>query len=597
MRPAIAQLGRRSGASARQLARRAATRLATMPPHRQAMVVSAFFLLLLAGTVLAAVIAIDRVERDDDQLVEQTVPALEGLLNVDRDLHQAQLSMTIAATSGDPAERMRFIRFAEENHAQAVERFEAYRAHAVGIPGEDAVAAEHLRLRAVWSRTLGEVEQAVLAGQVPVDPQQLRALQSQFEAMRGQIDVLEEEYYEPVLTASLTALHREARSVERALMAVLAIGLAAGVLVARLIVQQLRRQQQSIDARNRERDEVTRRQALESRLGRALGMAADEDDALGVMTAALGAETPGVGADVMLADSSQAHLQLACTTRADGGGPQCGVESPFECPAVRAGQTLTFPDSRAYDACPHFRAAGHHAAGHHAASATCVPLSLMGKAVGVMHIVADAGDPIDEQTRQVLERVAFRGTERLGMIRAFRQTEAQATLDPLTGLINRRSLESQIASLTEAGQGFAVAYGDLDHFKRLNDTHGHETGDQALRRFAQLLKGCCRDRDLVCRWGGEEFVVVLPGTDAQGAVVVLDRVREALRPANANGATPSFTASFGVAALAPGSDFTATLRRADAALLRAKDQGRDRVVIAGADTEPADGSGDRRLAA
>ena len=89
-------------------------------------------------------------------------------------------------------------------------------------------------------------------------------------------------------------------------------------------------------------------------------------------------------------------------------------------------------------------------------------------------------------------------------------------------------MEERVRHLREAGTPFALAMADLDHFKRLNDSYGHDTGDRALRTFARVLREAVRDNDVVARHGGEEFVVVLPGVDALTAAPVLHRIRERL---------------------------------------------------------------------
>jgi diguanylate cyclase (GGDEF)-like protein len=153
--------------------------------------------------------------------------------------------------------------------------------------------------------------------------------------------------------------------------------------------------------------------------------------------------------------------------------------------------------------------------------------------------------------------------------------------DGLTGLMNRRSFENRARILRSNGTDYAFVMADLDHFKGLNDTHGHETGDRALRVFAETLRESVRAEDLVCRYGGEEFTVLLPGVDLAEAVEIMDRVRESLARTTRRGDVPSFTASYGVAESTVASDFEDLLLRADRALFAAKDAGRDCICIDG----------------
>ncbi len=115
----------------------------------------------------------------------------------------------------------------------------------------------------------------------------------------------------------------------------------------------------------------------------------------------------------------------------------------------------------------------------------------------------------------------------------------------------------------------------------LNDTHGHESGDRALRLFARVLRDSVRPADIVARYGGEEFVVVLPDCDAEHATAVLERVRENLALTLTHAGVPAFTVSFGVATSDDGTTFDEIAARADEALLAAKASGRNRVLIAG----------------
>ena len=120
---------------------------------------------------------------------------------------------------------------------------------------------------------------------------------------------------------------------------------------------------------------------------------------------------------------------------------------------------------------------------------------------------------------------------------------------------------------------------DLDHFKNVNDTYGHETGDRALRLFSQLAVSSLREHDLVSRYGGEEFIFVLPNVDVERAAPVLHRLRERLAQAVESGRIPAFTASYGVVESAQSDDIGELIRLADRAMYQAKQEGRDRIVI------------------
>ena len=156
------------------------------------------------------------------------------------------------------------------------------------------------------------------------------------------------------------------------------------------------------------------------------------------------------------------------------------------------------------------------------------------------------------------------------MLRIMAETQLQAMTDGLTGLMNRRSFENRARALRSNGVDYAFVMADLDHFKGLNDAHGHETGDRALRVFAETLRESVRTEDLVCRYGGEEFTVLLPGVDLAEAVEIMERVRETLARTTRRGDVPSFTASYGVAESNVAADFEDLLLRADRALFAAK---------------------------
>jgi len=339
-------------------------------------------------------------------------------------------------------------------------------------------------------------------------------------------------------------------------------------------------------ARRRERAEraEARRRDFETTLQHALEMARTEPDAYEILTEAMLVSVPHLQVEMLVADSSRAHFHQTFANASAQGEVRsgCGVVSPLDCPATRRGHTLVFPSSAALDACPQLkgRVSGE-------CSAVCVAVSLTGQTVGVLHATGTEAAPASETDVRYLEITSRRASERIAMLRAFEKSEAQARSDQLTGLWNRRSLENRAHELHQEGTAYALAYGDLDHFKLLNDTHGHEAGDQALRLFARVLHDSVRPDDLVARYGGEEFVIVLPACDTQTAMKVLERLRERLALTLTTGRVPPFTVSFGLASSVDADSFDGVVAVADQALLIAKTQGRNRTVLATSVTAPS----------
>jgi diguanylate cyclase (GGDEF)-like protein len=346
-----------------------------------------------------------------------------------------------------------------------------------------------------------------------------------------------------------------------------------GVLVIRPLRRDSLRQLRETGEREQQLRAEAVRQEFEARLHRALEMAPTEQAAYRASAKALERGLDGLSSELLLADSSDAHLKVAL--RADGGcGSGCGVEAPRDCAAIRRSQTLVFASSDDIDACPFLegRPGGP-------LSAACVPVSVAGRSIGVLHAVSDPSRPPDAHQVRRLETVATQAGSRIGMLRVMEATHLQAATDPLTGLQNRRSFENQVHELLRQGRPFALAMADLDHFKTLNDTHGHDAGDRALRLFARTLRSALRADDITCRYGGEEFVIALPDRSAHDARAALERVQEQLLVTLAGGAVPGFTASFGVTHSDAAAGLPDLCRIADTALFRAKRDGRNRVVV------------------
>jgi diguanylate cyclase (GGDEF)-like protein len=197
------------------------------------------------------------------------------------------------------------------------------------------------------------------------------------------------------------------------------------------------------------------------------------------------------------------------------------------------------------------------------------------------------GDDFEDEDRMTAVSLASHAVVALDNARLHRIVERQALVDGLTGLANRRQCEetlaSELARLERFGGPLALVVADLDWFKDVNDRYGHPSGDAVLHEFAQLLNETVRDVDLAGRWGGEEFLLILPGTDLAGGAQVAERVRLALAGRivlSADGSPIPVTASFGVAATPPASTAAELFSAADAALYEAKRNGKNRVEVA-----------------
>jgi len=203
--------------------------------------------------------------------------------------------------------------------------------------------------------------------------------------------------------------------------------------------------------------------------------------------------------------------------------------------------------------------------------------------------------PFDPDELKVRLRAGMRILDLQAELLAARERlQYQATHDSLTGLLNRaatlEALSLELERASRQGTPLSIVLADIDHFKQINDTHGHAVGDAVLCEAARRMKSSVRIYDSVGRYGGEEFLFILPGCDAASAVTQAERLRSAItdHPIELSRLTISFTLSMGLVVRLEGipDDLDPLIQEADAALYRAKLRGRDRVVLSGADEAP-----------
>jgi diguanylate cyclase (GGDEF)-like protein/PAS domain S-box-containing protein len=253
---------------------------------------------------------------------------------------------------------------------------------------------------------------------------------------------------------------------------------------------------------------------------------------------------------------------------------------PDDCWALRRGRAHAFEPESLTPPCHHAQGVEH--------PYLCLPLVAQGDTLGVLHIRLRPGTRVSER-----ERLALSLADRVGLALAnlhLRQSlRDQAIRDPLTGLFNRRyleeTLEREIRRAARRGQPLGVVMVDVDHFKCFNDVSGHEAGDAVLSALGTYFRSHVRQEDIACRYGGEEFALILPEASLEATAQRADGIRAgiaALRVAHRQRTLGPVTVSMGVAAWPEhGENGEALIRAADAALYSAKSQGRNRIVAAG----------------
>ncbi len=502
-------------------------------------------------------------------LARHAFPAVNALHETSVALAEEQVAYA-GASEASGAERAKALVEALAAEEAADAQWDLYLQHrpprADAKPFEQAYEAAHGR---------GKELETKLVASDPSDPEAasiLAAASAELGNEQAAVTKLDSGIYDVVLRDAVAAVRRGMDNTRAALvvsnMALIVIFAAAGYVLmrgARRDQRQMTREQEALRA-------AAEQSAFDAMLQRGLDMQRDEESALGIAARALSLAAGDITTELLLADSSRAHFRQALATGIGGGG--CNAGSPSECPTASNSQTCTFVDTTRLDACSFL-------AGRDKPEwAVCVPVSIAGETCGVIHAGAPLGQPAPVRFVSDLELIARKAGERIGALRVLARTESQAQLDPLSGLPNRRTLEARSRDLLAQEPPYVVAFADLDHFKAINDQHGHDTGDRALRLFARVLREGVRPVDLVARHGGEEFVAIFPDCSLTDARVVAERIRTNLAAAVGQATVPPFTVTIGLAAGHPGDALADVIAEADLAMLRGKNAGRNRVLAA-----------------
>lgn len=294
---------------------------------------------------------------------------------------------------------------------------------------------------------------------------------------------------------------------------------------------------------------------------------------------------PGTTGALYVLQDSRDILEAASRWGAERARP--AMFERDQCWALRRSQTHVMNDPATDVVCAHVDA------GRWTPPYLCVPLMAQGEAIGLIHIEGRRGaggqpERIGDTTRVVAATLAEQASLSLSNMRLRETMRQQSITDPLTGLYNRRYLDETLRrELTRAARRqlpVAVIMLDVDHFKPFNDSYGHEAGDAVLRSLAALMQKHARGGDILCRYGGEEFAMIMPEMTAAIAAERAGRLCEAARLLSVHHdghPLGRITISAGVAVFPEhAADAPELLRTADAALYAAKQGGRDRVVVA-----------------
>jgi diguanylate cyclase (GGDEF)-like protein len=349
---------------------------------------------------------------------------------------------------------------------------------------------------------------------------------------------------------------------------------------ARMLEQETRRALVAIESASGQRETLAEQRRLLSAFAGLLHSCQTVEEALDVAGNALAQLVPN-GAGVCYSMRASQNLLELHALFGTHGSEYVDAMRPDQCWALRRGSTHLYDPMQPTARCEHLRGLDDAKA-----AGACVPLTSQGTVLGLMHVGARTGGGLSDMERAAVEAVAEHLAVVLYSLDLRESLRVQSLRDPLTGLYNRRYLEESLPREMERcerrGRPLSVLMLDVDHFKRFNDEHGHGAGDALLTRIGQVLAGVTRGEDIACRYGGEEFTIVMPEANSEQACARAEQIRHAVADATISYMRRELgpvSISIGVSQLRPGTESPETLMSgADRALYSAKAQGRNRVV-------------------
>lgn len=554
---------------------------------RKAASTAALALLVLVGAVSA--FGVHLVVRGNDELAH-TYRVIEHIESAQASISAVQAAGRGYRLTSHPALRQELERLAP----QATRAAEALVDVTAGSPAQQALAR---RLRELAdSEAAGTLRMADLqdregasAAIRAMDPGAIVARMHDFNATSRKMLAAEAE----VLAVRRARTERNARL----LLAFVLFGLAVSMTTLWRLLGSLSRENALNQRLERETraalESLQHSQALTERLSeqrRALseytGMlqsAENMDEAMELTAGTIGQLLPHLGGQCYLASPSRDLLE----SRAAFGQATVAssdVFTPAQCWALRRGQSHHDRAGSAAVRCAHLEPGRSM----DAVSTICVPLTAHGETLGVLHASAPAGGGEDDNDADIIALIAEQLALAIANLKLRETLRQQSLRDPLTGLFNRRyfeeSLRRELLRCERRGLPLALLVLDVDNFKAFNDSHGHSAGDAVLAHVGRTMRSLVRGEDLACRYGGEEFTIVMPEADADTAQSRAEAIRRAVTRTSIehNGRTLGpVTLSIGLAVFpADGVTPEVLFEVADASLYQAKAEGRDRVVHA-----------------